>query len=64
MVIPNNVASKATPPKVIRKQANYIELEDIKNVLQYLQNEPLKWQVAMQLLIFTGCRRSEIIGLK
>lgn len=64
MVGPYNVASKATPPKVVRKQANYIELEDIKNVLQYLQNEPLKWQVVMQLLIFTGCRRSEIIGLK
>lgn len=64
LLVNSNVASKATPPKVIRKQANYLEQEDIMNVLEYLQYEPLKWQVAMQLLIFTGCRRSEIIGLK
>jgi len=64
LLVPYNVASKATPPKVIRKQANYLEQEDIATVLEYLKYEPLKWQVAMQLLIFTGCRRSEIIGLK
>lgn len=64
MIVPYNVASKATPPKVTRKQANFIEQDDILNVLKYLKYEPLKWQVAMQLLIFTGCRRSEIIGLK
>lgn len=64
MLVPYNIASKATPPKVTRKEANYLEKEDIDNVLLYLIDEPLKWQVAMQLLIFTGCRRSEIVGLK
>lgn len=64
MLVPFNVASKATPPKVVTKEANYLEMEDIENVLAYLANEPLKWQAAMQLLIFTGCRRSEIVGLK
>jgi len=59
-----NVARKATPPKVLHKEANFLEEEDIKNVLFYLTNEPIKWQVAMQLLIFTGCRRGEIMGLK
>lgn len=63
-IVQYNVAKKATPPKVIRKQANFIEQEDILNVLKYLQYEPLKWKVAMNILILTGCRRSEIIGLK
>ncbi len=64
LIVPYNVASKSTPPKVIKRQANYLEQEDISTVLRYLKFEPLKWQVAMQLLIFTGCRRSEIVGLK
>jgi integrase len=59
-----NVARKATPPKVTHKEANFLEEEVIKNVLFYLNNEPKKWQAAMQLLIFTGCRRGEIMGLK
>lgn len=64
MIIPYNVASKATPPKVIKKEANFLEDEDVANILTYLKLEPLKWQIALHLLIFTGCRRSEIIGLK
>lgn len=64
MLVTYNAADKATPPKVENKEANYFEKEDIENILFYLQNEPLKWQVAMYLLIFTGCRRGEIMGLK
>lgn len=64
MLVTYNAAAKATPPKVENKEANYFEKEDIDNILFYLQNEPLKWQAAMNLLIFTGCRRGEIMGLK
>ncbi len=64
MLVIFNSASKATPPKLEHKEANHFEIEDIENILLYLQNEPLKWQVAMQLLILTGCRRGEIMGLK
>ena len=64
MILPYNVASKATPPKVVKKEANYNETIDIINILNYVQNEPLKWQVAINLLAFTGCRRAELVGLK
>ena len=59
-----NAAAKATPPKQIKTEANYFELEDIKNILYYVEQEPLKWQLAMNLLVFTGCRRGEIMGLR
>lgn len=36
----------------------------IQRILFYLKNEPLKWQVAINLLIVSGCRRGEILGLK
>lgn len=64
MLVPYNAAEKATPPKHKRKEARFIEIEDIKNILFYLQNESLKWQVTMNLLIYTGCRRGEIAGIK
>ncbi len=64
MFVIYNAASKSTPPKMVRKEANYYELEDVLNIMKYLKNEPLKWQVALQLLIFSGCRRGEIMGLK
>ena len=64
MLVPYNVANKATPPRVIKKEANFLEPEVITSILQYIPNEPLKWQAAMSFLILTGCRRSEVIGLK
>jgi len=64
MLVLYNAASKATPPKAVHKEANFLDTDDIENILSWLKHEPLKWQTAMQLLIFTGCRRGEILGLK
>lgn len=64
MLVQYNSASKATPPKMDKKEANYIETEDIERILEYAKSESLKWQVAINLLVFTGCRRGEIMGLK
>ena len=64
LLVPYNSASKATPPKIERKEANYIEIEDIERILFYSAKEPLKWELALNILIFTGCRRGEIMGLK
>lgn len=64
LIVPYNVAQKATPPKLIKKEAQHFELDDIQRILFYLNNEPLKWQVAINLLIVSGCRRGEILGLK
>lgn len=64
LLIQFNVASKATPPRVKNKEADFLEIDDIKNILLFLENEPLKWQIALQLLIFSGCRRGEIWGLQ
>lgn len=37
---------------------------ELKYILDCLQNEPLKWQAFMSLLIDTGLRRGEACGLK
>jgi integrase len=64
MLVNFNAASRATPPKARSKDANYIEIDDLDNILLYLKKEPLRYQALIQLLMFTGCRRGEIVGLK
>ena len=59
-----NPARKATPPKAASKEANYFEVEDIEKIRDCLENEPIKWKTAVHLLLITGARRGEILGLK
>ena len=64
MLVPYNAAAKATPPKAAKKAPNYFQPETISEILKALEHEPLKWQLITHLLLVTGCRRGEIIGLK
>lgn len=64
MLVPYNAAAKATPPKVEKKAPNYFQPETISEILKALEAEPLKWQLITHLLLVTGCRRGEIMGLK
>lgn len=64
MLVQFNPASKATPPKVQRKTPDYYQPETITKILDALENASLKWKTATYLLIDTGCRRGEAMGLK
>lgn len=64
MLVPYNAAAKATPPRVEKKDPNYFQPETITAILNALETEPLKWQLITHLMIVTGCRRGEIMGLK
>ena len=63
-VVPYNAAAKATPPKVEKHDPNYFQPEEIAAILKALETEPLKWQLITHLMIVTGCRRGEIMGLQ
>lgn len=63
-LIPFNPASRAEPPKVEKKEPNYIQSSTIPLIFDALKTEPLKWQVLVQLLLVSGCRRGEVLGLK
>lgn len=64
MIIPYNPASKASPPKQERTEANYFSSDDVVHIREALKLEPLKWQIAVNLLLLSGCRRGEILGLR
>lgn len=63
-LVPTNIAERATPPKVPKREMDAFELEEIQAILTALESEPLKWQVMTHLLIATGARRGEIMGLR
>lgn len=64
MLVPYNAAAKAVPPKLEHKEPNYFQPSEISAIIDALENEPLKWRTIVILLILTGCRRGEIMGLQ
>ena len=64
MLIPFNPATKATLPKMERKTPNYFQPEDIAAIREALEHESPKWKMLVHLLLITGARRGEVLGLK
>lgn len=64
MLVPYNAAAKASPPRTTKKTPNYFQPETVAAILEALEAEPLKWRLITHLLIVTGCRRGEIMGLR
>lgn len=63
-LVPFNIAGRADLPKTEKKQINYFQPEQITAIRNALETEPLKWKVLTHLLLITGARRGEILGLK
>ncbi len=63
-LVPFNVASKATLPKVQKKEVNYFQPEQVAAIRSVLEREPIKWKTLVHLLLNTGARRGEVLGLK
>lgn len=63
-LIPMNVAARAEPPKVEKHEPNYLQPTTIPLMLDALEREPLKWRMLVHLMLVTGARRGEILGLK
>lgn len=63
-LVPFNVAGRATLPKVVQKDVNYFQPEQVTAIREALEDEPIKWRTLVHLLLITGCRRGELLGLK
>lgn len=64
MLVQFNAASKATPPKLEKNEAETFQPEEVEQIRDCLEQEPIKWRTATHLLLITGARRGEIMGLK
>lgn len=65
-IVPFNVADKnyMKAPKLEHKESVFLDDEQARHVLELLENEPIKWKTVMYLLIFSGIRRGELLGLE
>lgn len=59
-----NIASKATPPAVVKKEAEFLEIDDIIRIRACLEKHPMKYRVMICLLADTGIRRGELFGIR
>ena len=62
-VIPSNPCQRVKPPKVKQKEAQALDEKEVSELLQCLENEPLKYKTAIMMLLYTGMRRGELCGL-
>ena len=65
-IIDCNVASEQTnPPKVRRKEANYLNVQEARNFIDALSKEDdSRVKTSLTLLIYSGVRRGELCGLR
>ena len=63
-LVPFNVAGRAMLPKVEKKEVNFFQPEEVAAIRDALEAEPMKWKTLVHLLLITGARRGEVLGLK
>ncbi len=51
-------------PKDQRKEVEVYSSEEVNQILTALEEEPINIRAAIEVALFTGCRRGEIVGLK
>lgn len=59
-----NAAERATPPKAEKKKPDYYQPDELTRIIHALDCATLKWKAITYILIDTGCRRGEVMGLK
>lgn len=63
-LVPINVAQRAEPPKLKQHEVNYYQPETLTAIREALESEPLMWRALVHLLLITGARRGEVLGLR
>ena len=61
-LIPANVAELVDPPRITHKEMKALTPEEIQRLLDVCQGTP--WHTIFHTLIWTGLRRSELLGLR
>ncbi|MCL2387851.1 MAG: site-specific integrase [Defluviitaleaceae bacterium] len=59
-----DISTLVTPPKATQKEVSYLDEQDAQKLCNALLNVPPKWKTALLLLLYTGIRRGELVGLE
>lgn len=63
-ILPSNTAHRAEPPKIVKTEVNYFQPEQIIAIEEASLKEPINRRMLIHLLLITGARRGELLGLK
>lgn len=63
-LISENPVKRVRPPKQEKHKAKFYNEEETIRMLSCLENEDMKYKVAVHIAILTGMRRGEILGLE
>ncbi len=61
--IPANPAERVKPPKAESAEAVYLDDKQAVHLLELLEDQPICYRTAVTVLLFTGMRRGELMGL-
>ncbi len=59
-----NPCDRTKPPRVEHKEPKYLDEVQAAKLLELLEAEDTEYRTAIRLLLFTGLRRGEVLGLK
>lgn len=60
----SNPCDRTKPPKVERKEPKYLDEVQAATLLDLLETESTEYKTMIRLLLFTGLRRGELLGLE
>ena len=63
-MLTDNPCRRVVVPKIEQTEKEIYMLDEVKELFSNLQNEPLNYQVYLTLAIYSGFRRSEMLGLE
>lgn len=63
-IIESNPADRVKPPKIEQKDMAYLDNEQCRKLIQYLEKAPMQYRVMVMLLLYSGMRRGELCGLE
>lgn len=63
-VILSNPCERVSAPKVGRVEAEYLDADQAVRLLELLDGAPIQYRTAVTVLLFTGMRRGELLGLE
>jgi integrase len=63
-ILLSNPAARVRPPHCERVEAQYLDEIQSAHLIELLENEPMQYKIAITLLLYSGMRRGELLGLE
>lgn len=63
-IVFSNPCERVKPPKVEKSDPRYLDETEATRLLELLEIEDIQYRTAIQLLLYTGFRRGELLGLE